>query len=722
MKKISSIFMVLFVVLFAVGCGNKSSCKKDYDLSTISFNDTNVVYDGNEHCILIDGELPDGVEVEYENNKLINAGSVTATATIKKKGTSKILKVFDATLTVAKRNVKIKVSDVLIISNDEVLSNNYEVVEGSFVDTDFDKLNLNIGIIKQFVPVFATKYYNVSEVLDIECNLKSNYEITIVNNDITIHNTSFLSSDMIVYSDGTSYDEEYFESLNNFLSYDDLMERIKTYDVNSENYICPFDFGEYNLDSIDEFFIENPDKLEEVMNVSRYTKELKYLTSYFSDNYKFYGSKVKAVKDWIMDILGLLYVDYRDIIVTETPYEFVKSKGYEGTEEEFIEICEDPFYSLSYELSFDGFDDCIENVEYLAATLLKYPSILPGKLDGYDATTYPEDYLKYLEFEHYNDLVSQKLKTLPNWYDYKNVLLGYGGVETDYPNKPVLTSVNEDGNIVEFYFNYLDTTFKFVEKDLDGNVIKMVNSSSEDSVLELKYKNDYRFIVHTYSNYDNSVADQNYYNNFVKPDYLMYLEKDEFGKATKLLVSYSMSMRGFTPYDFPTYISKEKMDEYFKRNETLAIQGAVTSNGELIEDIKSNNRLYAEFCSTELSYYIFVPAIIEKNGKKVSNPANLFGFDYYKLNASPLTMSKIVFTELYKCLYEYCGYTEEDLISDNNEFNMGTKVYKPVFKVTVEYKLIDGILYVSIPENSIYNDEQNQIYSIELLKYAQIEE
>lgn len=283
MKKFNSIFVVIFVVFFVIGCSYKSNCKKNYNLSNISFNDMNVTYDGREHCLLINGDIPDELEIEYHNNKLIDSGSVTATATIKNKATSEIIKVFDATLTVSKRNVKIRVSEVLEIFENKVLSNNYEVVEGSFIEGDLDKLDLDLVIMKQFIPVFATKYYNVTDVIGVEHNLKSNYEITIENKDVIIHNTSFLSSDMVVYDDNTSYDKDYFESLNNSLSYEDLMDRIKTYDVNSENYICPFDFGEYNLNNIDEFFKDNPDKLEEVMNASRYANELKYLTSYFNN-------------------------------------------------------------------------------------------------------------------------------------------------------------------------------------------------------------------------------------------------------------------------------------------------------------------------------------------------------------------------------------------------------------------------------------------------------
>ena len=54
--------------------------KADYDMSGITFEDKTVTYDGNEHELLIEGTLPEGVTVIYENNKLTEVGSVKATA------------------------------------------------------------------------------------------------------------------------------------------------------------------------------------------------------------------------------------------------------------------------------------------------------------------------------------------------------------------------------------------------------------------------------------------------------------------------------------------------------------------------------------------------------------------------------------------------------------------------------------------------------------------
>ena len=53
-----------------------------YDLDEVAFVDNTYMYDGNEHEILIDGVLPYGTHVVYENNKLTEIGNKQATAKI----------------------------------------------------------------------------------------------------------------------------------------------------------------------------------------------------------------------------------------------------------------------------------------------------------------------------------------------------------------------------------------------------------------------------------------------------------------------------------------------------------------------------------------------------------------------------------------------------------------------------------------------------------------
>lgn len=53
-----------------------------YDLNEFEFSDTTYMYDGHERELLIDGMIPYGTVVKYENNKLTDIGSQVATAKI----------------------------------------------------------------------------------------------------------------------------------------------------------------------------------------------------------------------------------------------------------------------------------------------------------------------------------------------------------------------------------------------------------------------------------------------------------------------------------------------------------------------------------------------------------------------------------------------------------------------------------------------------------------
>ena len=57
-----------------------------YDLKEFAFEDKTFMYDGNEREVLIEGMLPYGTYVTYENNKLTEIGTKTATALIYEDG------------------------------------------------------------------------------------------------------------------------------------------------------------------------------------------------------------------------------------------------------------------------------------------------------------------------------------------------------------------------------------------------------------------------------------------------------------------------------------------------------------------------------------------------------------------------------------------------------------------------------------------------------------
>ena len=63
-------------------CGYTEESNFSYDLNEFVFNDKTYMYDGTERELLIEGLIPYGTTVRYENNKLAEIGSQVATASI----------------------------------------------------------------------------------------------------------------------------------------------------------------------------------------------------------------------------------------------------------------------------------------------------------------------------------------------------------------------------------------------------------------------------------------------------------------------------------------------------------------------------------------------------------------------------------------------------------------------------------------------------------------
>ena len=86
--------------------------KATYNMTDVKFEDASYTYDGSEKTLTISGTLPAGVIVAYENNKLTNAGSVTAKAkfTIADSNNYCAIKDMTATLTITKAKPTVSIS------------------------------------------------------------------------------------------------------------------------------------------------------------------------------------------------------------------------------------------------------------------------------------------------------------------------------------------------------------------------------------------------------------------------------------------------------------------------------------------------------------------------------------------------------------------------------------------------------------------------------------
>lgn len=107
-RKLLSIFITLFAVMMSLSIATACSTPQDppgggdsgIEITGVSFTSLSFDYDSTEKSIVVNGELPSGVTVSYQNNKGTNAGVYNATAILNGDG-YKELKLY-ATLTINK--------------------------------------------------------------------------------------------------------------------------------------------------------------------------------------------------------------------------------------------------------------------------------------------------------------------------------------------------------------------------------------------------------------------------------------------------------------------------------------------------------------------------------------------------------------------------------------------------------------------------------------------
>lgn len=95
--------------------------KANFDMSSISFADQEIVFDGLNHDILVDGDLPEGVSVNYINNGQIDVGTYIVEAKFSHDNNNyNQIDDFQATLTIVPAKIKdVFLDDLSVIYNGE---------------------------------------------------------------------------------------------------------------------------------------------------------------------------------------------------------------------------------------------------------------------------------------------------------------------------------------------------------------------------------------------------------------------------------------------------------------------------------------------------------------------------------------------------------------------------------------------------------------------------
>ncbi len=399
------------------------------------------------------------------------------------------------------------------------------------------------------------------------------------------------------------------------------------------------------------------------------------------------------------------------INLNQTAYEYATANGYEGTLEDLVKILklEEKYESAMNKAGFYG--EILEFVYFLAQDNAIYNQVCVITSEYYDLVNEQAVYLIYYE------RIQERLDEAYKWEDYyQNVLLGFGGLATAYPNKPVLSVDKANGGKLEFWFNVYLTTFKLVEKDAAGDVVQTWLSNpetldtnatyaiqqSQKAILNLSYS-VLKGQTDIYSTYEYSVSDSNLFGDKLTPNYAVNFDVEN----NKLLVWYKLVKRGIDYTYFPKYISVEKWNEYMDRNAKLAEEGAVASDGTTILDLVND--------PTVKNDYVFISTTLYKK-VEANDPNNKYGYAYYEYKDIQ-NMGNLARNALYKYLYGWCNYTEEDLRADNNEFGQEVNISKPEYSIAIEYELTEKGLNVSIPGNSIKEDAKYPLTTIDILPY-----
>lgn len=464
-------------------------------------------------------------------------------------------------------------------------------------------------------------------------------------------------------------------------------------------------------------------------------------------------------KQWIIDVAG--FNNYK-VSNNFSAYDFVVNNGYKGTAKNWEALMKSPDGEAYFTVVGEGFVDYMSYLETDYNFFMALYNDLGKTKDGitvidsaYDlATNVDTDAVKILNDEK-NEL--EELITEAEYVRETNNL----GNWSDYFSRYQLimeTCEGDSNNGYLFYMNMALTTFKVVDKStgyewysnpqkIDNPDLKAVQST----VISVFYGKTGGALTE-FSNYSYSTSTTEN-NTQVAPNFAIKI--DEENKIVQ--VWYHMEKRSIDYTSIPQYMSVDKVDELFARNKEIASMGRYDSTGAKIIDIElatdnynsyyESNKKRIEELRSKLSTNI-TPAEkeeiedqireLEANNReykrgydiysswfgswyqKISHtsPTSLQDYDYWEYNAGKHEfMSAIVLRNLHNWLYEWCGYTDADLVDDNDAFDIIIEKDRVAFEIGIQYQLTENGLEVTVPGTSIREFGEHTICNVDILPY-----
>ena len=218
-----------------------SITKATYDMSGVSFTNKSAVYDGEEKEIEITGTLPSGVSVSYENNTLINAGSITATAIFTGDYSNyNLIENMTATLTIEKAEYN---TSIYVENKTVAYDSTSQIIEllgtlPSGVSAEYTIISNNSVVIEAVIPGIYTFTYNFIG------DYNNYYEIESISATLTI-----TKADLALSLDDTNlvYSGEAQQVFVNGTLPSGVIANYKYVDENNNEYTSITDAGRYTL-------------------------------------------------------------------------------------------------------------------------------------------------------------------------------------------------------------------------------------------------------------------------------------------------------------------------------------------------------------------------------------------------------------------------------------------------------------------------------------------
>ena len=237
MRKRVSFILLLAIVAVTIALA-LSACVPEVDMSGVKFESKTVVFDGTEHELTVSGELPEGVTVTYENNKITNVGSVEAIAHFTHENDKVVIPDMKATLTVTAA----KGSADAVIFEDKTVS--YDGTEHELVIS---------GALPEGVSVsYTANKLTKPGTLEVTASFTStdpNYTYDPMTATLTVTKAKVDTADIALQTteftyDGTEHSVE-LKPLPEYIKYT----LINNKGIKADNYTCLVQFDEETVDA-----------------------------------------------------------------------------------------------------------------------------------------------------------------------------------------------------------------------------------------------------------------------------------------------------------------------------------------------------------------------------------------------------------------------------------------------------------------------------------------